>query len=99
MPEGRVGIGGGDVAGGAVELADVLGEVPTVCMPSAADLDSQRASSDGLRRVPGEQPRAGVMTTGEVNAGDLQGIPCKYNAGGTSLVDSLPLFFCVRQGR
>lgn len=72
MPEGSVGIGGGDVAGGAVELADVLGEVPTVCMPSAADLDGQRTGGYGLGRVPGEQPQAGMMTTGEVHASNLQ---------------------------
>ena len=72
MPEGSVGIGGGDVAGGAVEFADVLGEIPTVCMPSAADLDDQRTGGDGLGGVPCEQPQAGVMTTGEIHASNLQ---------------------------
>ena len=72
MPEGGVGVGGRDIAGGAEELANVLGEIPAVGIPGAADLDSQRAGGYGLGRVPGEQPQAGVMTTGEIHASNLQ---------------------------
>ena len=37
-----------------------------VGVPCAVLLDGQRADSDGLRRVPGNQPKSGVRATGEV---------------------------------
>ena len=72
MPEGTVGVGGGEGAAGGVELADVLGEVPAIGVPGTVNLDGQRAGGDGLSGVPGQQPHHRVMTTGEVNAGNLQ---------------------------
>ena len=59
----------------AVELADVLGEVPAVGVPGSVELDSQRAGGYGPRRVPGDKPQGRVVAAGEVNAGDLQIAP------------------------
>ena len=72
LPVGGVGIGGADVAGGAVELADVLRQIPAVGVPGAVLLDSQRAGGYGLRRGPGDIPQRGVVAAGEVDAGHLQ---------------------------
>ena len=69
---GGVGVGSGDVAGGAEELTDVLGEVEAVGVPCAVLLDSQRAGGDGLRGVPRNEPEAGMGGAGEVAAGNLQ---------------------------
>ena len=69
---GGVGVGGADVAVLAVELADVLGEVPAVGVPGAVELDSQRTGGDGLSRIPGDIPQGGVVAAGEVDAGNLQ---------------------------
>ena len=44
---GGIGIGGADVAVLAVELADVLGEVPSIGVPGAVELDGQRTRSGG----------------------------------------------------
>ena len=44
---GGVGVGGADVAGGAVEFADVLGEIPAVGEPGAVLLEGQRAGGGG----------------------------------------------------
>ena len=41
-------------------------------IPCAVLLNGQRAGGDGLGRVPSNQPKSGVMTTGEVNTGNLQ---------------------------
>jgi len=61
LPEGSVGVGSGDGAGGGIELADVLGEIPAVGVPGAVDLDSQRTGGNGLiRRHPiAGSPHAG----------------------------------------
>ena len=75
MPEGCVGVGGGDSSGGGVELADVLGEVPAVCVPSAVDLDGQRTRGDRLRRVPRYVPQGRVGGADEIQRGDLQVFP------------------------
>ena len=72
MPEGGVGVGGGEGAAGGVEFADVLSEVPTVCIPCAVDLDGQRTGGDRLCGVPCDIPQSGVVAAGEVNAGNLQ---------------------------
>ena len=69
---GGVGVGGGDVAGGAEELTDVLGEVEAVGVPCAVLLDSQRAGGDGVHRVPRNEPEAGMRGAGEVAACNLQ---------------------------
>ena len=47
LPIGGVGIGGADVAGGAVEFANVLSEIPAVSEPRAVLLDGQRAGGGG----------------------------------------------------
>ena len=70
--EGRVGVGGGDSTFCGVELADVLGEIPAVCVPRAVDSDSQRASGYGLGGVPRHEPHDRMMAAGEVDTGDLQ---------------------------
>ena len=44
---GGVGVGGADVAVGAVEFADVLGEIPTVSVPGSVFLNGQRAGGGG----------------------------------------------------
>ena len=75
MPEGGVGVGGGDSSGWGVELADVLGEIPAVCVPCAVDLDGQRTRSDRLRRVPRNVPQGRVGGAGEIQRGDLQVAP------------------------
>ena len=72
MPEGGVGVGCGDVTVGAVELADVLGEVPAIGVPGAVDLDGQRTRGDRLGWIPGEQAHHRVMAAGKVDSGDLQ---------------------------
>jgi len=69
---GGVGVGGADVAGGAEDFADVLGEIPAVGVPGAVFADGQGAGGDGLGGVPGEQPQAGVAGAGEVATGDLE---------------------------
>ena len=69
---GGVGVGGGDVAGGTEYFAHVLGEVESVGVPRAVFLDSKRAGGDGLRRIPGDEPKPRVVAAGEVDAGDLQ---------------------------
>ena len=69
---GGVGVGSGDVAGGAEELTDVLGEVEAVGVPCAVLLDSQRTGGDGVHRVPCYQPEAGMGGAGEVAASNLQ---------------------------
>ena len=82
MPEGGVGVGGGDCAGWGVELADVLGEVDAVCVPCAVDLDGQRAGGDGLtRRHPiAASPLRGKLASRFVQSpsepsGALRGVP------------------------
>ncbi len=69
---GSVGIGGGDVTGGAEYLAHVLGEVKAVCVPCAVLLDGQRTGGDALRGIPCDEPEGGMVAAGEVNAGNLQ---------------------------
>ena len=69
---GGVGVGGAEVAVLAVELADVLRQIPTIGVPGAVLLDGQRAGGYGLRRVPGDIPQRGVVAAGEVDAGHLQ---------------------------
>ena len=72
MPEGGVGVGSGDGAGGGVEFADVLGEIPAVGVPGTVDLDSQRTGSDGLTWVPSDVPQGWVGSAGEIHTSDLQ---------------------------
>ena len=72
LPIGGVGVGGADVAGGAEYFAHVFGEVEAIGVLGTVFLDGQRAGGDGLGRVPGNQPKRGVMTTGEVTASNLQ---------------------------
>ena len=50
LPIGGVCIGVADVAGGAVEFADVLRQIPAVCEPGAVLLDGQRAGGGDVRR-------------------------------------------------
>ena len=72
LAEGGVGVGGGDTAFRRVELADILGEIRTVCVPCAVDSDGQRAGGNGLGGIPGHEPHHRVMAAGEVDAGNLQ---------------------------
>ena len=72
MPEGRVGVGGADVAGGTECFADILRQIPTVCEPRAVFADGKGTGGNGLGGVPGDEPESGVITTGEVAAGNLQ---------------------------
>ena len=69
---GVVSVGGGDVASGAEYFAHILGEVDAVGVPSAVLLDGKRASGDGLRGVPGDEPQAGVVTACQITARNLQ---------------------------
>ena len=69
---GGVGVGGADVAGGAVDFADVLGQIPAVGVPGGVFLDGQRARGDGLGRVPGDEPERRMRGAREITAGDLQ---------------------------
>ena len=62
LTEGGIGVGGGDITVGAVELADVLGEVPAIGVPGAVKLDSQRAGGDRLTRL---HPIAGSPLAGQ----------------------------------
>ena len=55
-------LGGGDITVGAVELTDVLGEVPAIGVPGAVKLDSQRAGGDRLTRL---HPIAGSPLAGQ----------------------------------
>ena len=75
MPEGRIGVGGTGITSRAVELADVLGEVPAVCEPGAVFADGKGASGDGLGGIPRYEPERGVIAASEVDAGDLQVFP------------------------
>ena len=56
----------------AVDFADILCEVPTVGVPGGVFLDGQRMSSYRLRRIPGEEPQAGMITASEVAASNLE---------------------------
>ena len=62
---GGVGIGGADVAGGAVDFADVLRQIPAVGVPGAALLDGQRARGDGLGGVTRRHHIAGSPLRGK----------------------------------
>ena len=64
---GGVGVGGGDVAGGAEDFAHVLGEVETVGVPGAVFLDRQRAGGDGLGGILGDEPKSRVAPAGQVS--------------------------------
>ena len=66
LPKGRVGVVGADVAVLAVYLTDVFCEVPTVGVPCAIFLDSQRAGGVCLRGSPRNQPQARVGSASEV---------------------------------
>ena len=72
LPIGRVGVGGADVTGGAVEFADVLGEVPAIREPGSVFLNGQRAGGYWLGRIPCDIPQGGVMAAGEVYTGYLE---------------------------
>ena len=61
-----------DVAVLPVELADVFGQIPAVCVPCAVLLDGQRAGGYRLGGIPGDEPECRVVAAGEVTAGDLQ---------------------------
>lgn len=69
---GCVGIGGTDVSGRPKYFADVFRQIPTIGVPGAVELDSQRTSGDGLGRVPGDVPERRVCCAGEVERCDLQ---------------------------
>ena len=69
---GGVGVGGAEVAVLAEDFADVLGEIPAVGVPGAVFADGQGARGNGLSRVPGEEPQAGVAGAGEVATCELQ---------------------------
>ena len=43
MPEGRVGVGGADVAGGTEDFADILRQIPAVGEPGAVFADGKGA--------------------------------------------------------
>ena len=62
---GSVGIGGGDVTGGAEYLAHVLSEVKAVCVPGTVLLDGQRTGGDALRGVPCDEPEGRMVAAGE----------------------------------
>lgn len=69
---GRVSVSCPDVAIVAVDLADILGEVPAVCIPGAVNPNGQRAGGYGLCSIPGDEPHDRVVVSGEVDAGNLQ---------------------------
>ena len=62
---GGVGIAAADVAGRAVYLTDVLGQIPAVGIPGAVLLERQRAGGDLQRGVPGDVPERRVVASGE----------------------------------
>ena len=68
---GGIGVGGGEVAVGGEELADVLCEIPAVGVPRAIFLDGKRAGGDGLGRSPEEVPEVGGAFGCQVTGGDL----------------------------
>ena len=69
---GGVGVGGAEVAVLAEDFADVLGEIPAVGVPGAVFADGQGARGNGLSRVPGEQPQAGMVTASQITASNLE---------------------------
>ena len=68
----RVCVRGSDVAMLTIYLADVLCQIPAIGIPCAVLLDGKRTSSYRLRRIPGEEPQAGMITASEVAACNLQ---------------------------
>ena len=66
---GGVSVVRADVAVLSVELADVFGQIPAVCVPCAVLLDSQRAGGYRLGGIPGDEPECRMVTAGEVTAG------------------------------
>lgn len=69
---GGIGVGGGDVTGGAEDFAHVLGEVKTVGVPCAILLDGQWASGYGLGRVPRDEPHGVERGARQVDGCDLE---------------------------
>jgi len=61
---GGAGIDGVDVAIRIEHLADVLCQIPAVAVPCPVFLDDQRAGGNGLRRIPRDEPQAGMVGTG-----------------------------------
>lgn len=55
-----------------VDFADVLCQIPAIGIPCAVLLDGKRTSSYRLRRIPGEEPQAGMITASEVAASNLE---------------------------
>ena len=72
LAEGGVSIGGCNVTAGGIEFADVLGQVPAVGVPRAVNPNGQRAGSDGLGRIPGDEPECRMIAAGEVERGNLE---------------------------
>ena len=72
MPEGGVSVSGRDIAGGAVELTDILGEIPAVCVPCGVFLNCQRAGGYRLSGIPCDEPECGMIAAGEVERGNLE---------------------------
>lgn len=69
---GGIGVGGGDVTGGAEDFAHVLGEVKAVCVPCTVLLDGQWASGYGLGRVPRDEPHGVERGARQVDGCDLE---------------------------
>ena len=72
LPKGRIGVVGADVAVLAVDLADVFCEVPAIGVPGGIFLDGERAGGGGLRRIPCNQPQAGMVTASQITASYLE---------------------------
>ena len=72
LAEGGVSIGGCNVTAGGIEFADVLCQVPAVGVPRAVNPNGQRAGSDGLSGIPGDESECRMIAAGEVERGDLE---------------------------
>ena len=69
---GGIGVGGGEVAVGGEELADVLCEIPAVGVPRAIFLDGEGAGGDRLGWIPEDVPEGGCAFGCQVTGGNLE---------------------------
>jgi hypothetical protein len=69
---GGVSVGSFDVAVGAVDFGDILGEVESVGVPRAVLLDGEGTSSYGFGGIPGDEPKFVEGGAGEVECRNLK---------------------------
>ncbi len=81
----RVSIGSADVARRPEHLADVLGQIPAVTIPRAVFLNRERARRRPLRRIPSNEPEAGMSIAGQIATSDLEIPPVDVPGGAASL--------------